>query len=213
MENNKTRQKTRHNAIIELLLWNKSFQNYVSFLAKAPTSYEGPYGKIIYQIRAFIDTPRFSKDYKAEKHFYMLNQLDLNLLPDIFVSTRSSPDCLTKHSHSFPDRRVTEHSRLLPQEPNKTTVSKNFTYMLVKNGTVEVTAKTDQRGYTSGQVIKVSTAIDNKSGKSTGTIVASLIQVMVKFLCMAVFQHCSVLMASAKCFDNDASPHETLRSL
>ncbi|XP_062874005.1 arrestin domain-containing protein 1a isoform X2 [Trichomycterus rosablanca] len=113
--------------------------------AKAPTSFEGPYGKIIYQIRAFIDTPRFSKDYKAEKLFYMLNQLNLNVLPDIY-------------------------------EPNTSSVTKNFTYMLVKNGTVELTTKTDQRGYTAGQVIKVSAVIDNKSGKSTGTIVASLIQ-------------------------------------
>lgn len=53
--------------------------------------------------------------------------------------------------------------------------------MLVKNGTVVLVAKTDQRGYVEGQVIKVSTEIDNQSGKNTGHIVASLIQVMIYY--------------------------------
>lgn len=53
--------------------------------ATAPTSYEGPYGKTIFEIRAFIDTPRFSKDYKAEKPFFILKPLDLNDVPDIQV--------------------------------------------------------------------------------------------------------------------------------
>ncbi|GAA6073587.1 arrestin domain-containing protein 1a, partial [Tachysurus ichikawai] len=113
--------------------------------ATAPTSYEGPYGKIMYKVRAFIDTPRFSKDYKTEKPFYMLNNINLNEVPDIY-------------------------------EPNSSTISKNFSYMLVKNGTVVLVAKTDQRGYTAGQVIKVSTEIDNQSGKNTGHVVACLIQ-------------------------------------
>lgn len=67
------------------------FKNYANippffFSAKAPTSYEGPYGKITYKIRAFIDTPRFSKDYRTEKPFYMLNNINLNEVPDIYVS-------------------------------------------------------------------------------------------------------------------------------
>uniref|UniRef100_A0A4W4H1M9 Arrestin C-terminal-like domain-containing protein n=1 Tax=Electrophorus electricus TaxID=8005 RepID=A0A4W4H1M9_ELEEL len=113
--------------------------------ATAPTSYEGPYGRIMYRIRALIDTPRFSKDYKMEKPFYMLNNIDLNEVPDI-------------------------------HEPNSSSVTKNFSYMLVKNGTVLLTTETDLRGYTPGQVIKLSTKIDNRSGKSTGYVVASLMQ-------------------------------------
>ncbi|XP_029940587.1 arrestin domain-containing protein 1b [Salarias fasciatus] len=49
----------------------------------APTSFEGPFGKIAYRVRAVIDTPRFSKDYKAQKPFYLLNLLNLNEVPDI----------------------------------------------------------------------------------------------------------------------------------
>lgn len=56
--------------------------------AAAPTSFEGPFGKIIYRVRAVIDTPRFSKDHKALKPFYLLNLLDLNDVPDIEVSAR-----------------------------------------------------------------------------------------------------------------------------
>ncbi|XP_030625520.1 arrestin domain-containing protein 1b [Chanos chanos] len=51
--------------------------------ASAPTSFEGPFGKIVYRVRAAIDTPRFSKDYKAQKPFYLLNLLNLNEIPDI----------------------------------------------------------------------------------------------------------------------------------
>ncbi|XP_037340751.1 arrestin domain-containing protein 1b [Pungitius pungitius] len=49
----------------------------------APTSFEGPFGKIIYRVRVNIDTPRFSKDYKAQKPFYLLNMLNLNEVTDI----------------------------------------------------------------------------------------------------------------------------------
>ncbi|XP_029693863.1 arrestin domain-containing protein 1b [Takifugu rubripes] len=48
-----------------------------------PTSFEGPFGKIVYRVKAVIDTPRFSKDYKAQKPFYLLNLLNLNEVPDI----------------------------------------------------------------------------------------------------------------------------------
>ncbi|XP_028827743.1 arrestin domain-containing protein 1b [Denticeps clupeoides] len=51
--------------------------------ASAPTSFEGPFGKISYRIKAIIDTPRFSKDYKLQKPFYLLNLLNLNEVPDI----------------------------------------------------------------------------------------------------------------------------------
>ncbi|XP_076126215.1 arrestin domain-containing protein 1-like [Alosa pseudoharengus] len=113
--------------------------------ATAPTSYEGPYGKIIFEIRAFVDTPRFSKDYKAEKPFFILKPLDLNNVPDI-------------------------------QDISSSSVTKDFTYMLVKNGTIVLKATSDLRGYTPGQIIKLETEIENKSGKSTSTLVASLIQ-------------------------------------
>ncbi|KAM9841600.1 arrestin domain-containing protein 1b [Aulostomus maculatus] len=49
----------------------------------APTSFEGPFGKIIYRVKATIDTPRFAKDYKAQRPFYLLNMLNLNEVPDI----------------------------------------------------------------------------------------------------------------------------------
>ncbi|XP_029372063.1 arrestin domain-containing protein 1b [Echeneis naucrates] len=48
-----------------------------------PTSFEGPFGKIAYRVRAVIDTPRFSKDYKAQRPFYLLNLLNLNEVPNI----------------------------------------------------------------------------------------------------------------------------------
>ncbi|KAJ8263390.1 hypothetical protein COCON_G00158470 [Conger conger] len=111
----------------------------------APTSYEGPYGKITYRVRASIDTPRFSKDYKAQKSFYLLKPLNLNEVPDI-------------------------------EKPNSTTITKQFTYLLVKSGTLTLKAKTDQRGYIPGQVIKLSTEIHNKSSKRTDCVLASLIQ-------------------------------------
>ncbi|XP_034565985.1 arrestin domain-containing protein 1b [Notolabrus celidotus] len=49
----------------------------------APTSFEGPFGKIVYRVKVAIDTPRFSKDYKAQRPFYLLNLLNLNEVPDI----------------------------------------------------------------------------------------------------------------------------------
>lgn len=51
----------------------------------APTSFEGPFGKINYRVKAVIDTPRFSKDYKAQRPFYLLNLLNLNEVSDIEV--------------------------------------------------------------------------------------------------------------------------------
>lgn len=52
-----------------------------------PTSFEGVFGKIIYRVRVVIDTPRFSKDYKAQRAFYLLNMFNLNEVPDIEVSS------------------------------------------------------------------------------------------------------------------------------
>ncbi|XP_036272810.1 arrestin domain-containing protein 1 [Pipistrellus kuhlii] len=49
----------------------------------APTSFEGPFGKIAYQVRATIDTPRFSKDHQCSCAFYVLSPLNLNSIPDI----------------------------------------------------------------------------------------------------------------------------------
>ena len=59
-------------------------------LVAAPTSFEGPFGKITYRVRVAIDTPRFSKDYKAQRAFYLLNLLNLNEVPEIEVSTLMS---------------------------------------------------------------------------------------------------------------------------
>lgn len=54
----------------------------------APTSFEGPFGRINYRVKAVIDTPRFCKDYKAQRPFYLLNLLNLNEVPDIEVRNR-----------------------------------------------------------------------------------------------------------------------------
>ncbi|XP_012929366.1 arrestin domain-containing protein 1 isoform X2 [Heterocephalus glaber] len=53
--------------------------------ATAPTSFEGPFGRIVHQVRATIDTPRFSKDHKCSLVFYILSPLNLNSIPDIEV--------------------------------------------------------------------------------------------------------------------------------
>nr|XP_019959794.1 PREDICTED: arrestin domain-containing protein 1 [Paralichthys olivaceus] len=60
-----------------------SFQFQFLIPVAAPTSFEGPFGKIAYRVRAAIDTPRFSKDYKAQRPFYLLNLLNLNEVPNI----------------------------------------------------------------------------------------------------------------------------------
>lgn len=60
-------------------------------IASVPTSFEGPFGKIFYRVRAVIDTPRFSKDYKAQRAFYLLNVLNLNDVQDIEVRTPEHP--------------------------------------------------------------------------------------------------------------------------
>ncbi|XP_014826497.1 PREDICTED: arrestin domain-containing protein 1-like [Poecilia mexicana] len=113
--------------------------------ASSPTSFEGSYGKIIYRVRAFIETPRFAKDYSTEKPFYLLSLLNLNELPDIWG-------------------------------PSTSEVTQQFTYMLLKTGTIVLKAETDMKGYTPGQIIKVSAYIHNQSSKSTGHIAASLMQ-------------------------------------
>uniref|UniRef100_A0A8C7UXT2 Arrestin domain containing 1 n=1 Tax=Oncorhynchus mykiss TaxID=8022 RepID=A0A8C7UXT2_ONCMY len=114
--------------------------------ASVPTSFEGNYGKVMYRVRAFIDTPRFSKDYKVEKPFYLLSLLNLNDVPDIHGRSSSS-------------------------------ITKKFTYLLgVKTGTVVLKAHSDMKGYTPGQVIQLTTELHNQSGKTTGTVVACLIQ-------------------------------------
>ncbi|XP_057689082.1 arrestin domain-containing protein 1a isoform X2 [Corythoichthys intestinalis] len=55
-----------------------------------PTSFTGNYGRIVYRIRAFIDTPRFSKDYSTEKAFFLLDALNLNKIPEIWGPCSSS---------------------------------------------------------------------------------------------------------------------------
>ncbi|KAK2888525.1 arrestin domain-containing protein 1b [Channa argus] len=66
-----------------------------------PTSFEGPFGKIIYRVRAVIDTPRFTKDYKIQKPFYILNMLNLNKVsgierPSYAVTTKKFSYLLVK---------------------------------------------------------------------------------------------------------------------
>ncbi|CAL8297335.1 unnamed protein product [Gadus morhua 'NCC'] len=113
--------------------------------AVAPTSFEGTYGKIIYRVRAFVDTPRFTKDFKTEKPFYLLTLLNLNDVPEI-------------------------------RGPNVSAVTREFTYLLVKSGSIVLKAESDMRGYTPGQVIKLAVNIHNQSGKTTSMVVASLMQ-------------------------------------
>ncbi|XP_030579639.1 arrestin domain-containing protein 1a isoform X1 [Archocentrus centrarchus] len=113
--------------------------------ATAPTSFEGNYGRIIYRVRAFIDTPRFTKNYNTEKAFYMLSLLNLNKLPEIWGTCSSA-------------------------------VTQQFTYMLMKTGTIVLRAQTDMKGYTPGQIIQVTANIYNQSGKNTGNMAASLMQ-------------------------------------
>lgn len=59
--------------------------------ATAPTSFEGPFGKIVHQVRATIDTPRFSKDHQCSCVFYILSPLNLNSIPDIEVRVGQQP--------------------------------------------------------------------------------------------------------------------------
>ncbi|XP_070614814.1 arrestin domain-containing protein 1 isoform X1 [Erythrolamprus reginae] len=113
--------------------------------ASAPTSFEGPFGKVMHQVKAVIETSRFSKDHKCHKVFYVLCPLNLNDIPDI-------------------------------EQCNTNSIAKKFSYKLVKTGNVVLTATTDLKGYTVGQVIQLRTDIENKSGRDTSTIVASLIQ-------------------------------------
>ncbi|KAJ3604304.1 hypothetical protein NHX12_029045 [Muraenolepis orangiensis] len=113
--------------------------------ATAPTSFEGTYGKIVYRVRAFVDTPRFAKDYKTEKPFYLLTLLNLNDVPEILG-------------------------------PSVSAVTREFTYLLVKSGSVVLKAESDMKGYTPGQVIKLNVTVHNQSGKTTSMVVASLMQ-------------------------------------
>lgn len=56
-------------------------------------------------------------------------------------------------------------------------MTRKFSYLLVKTGTLMLKARSDLRGYTPGQVIQLATEIHNKSGKDTGCVLASLVQV------------------------------------
>ncbi|XP_053328991.1 arrestin domain-containing protein 1 [Spea bombifrons] len=111
----------------------------------APTSFEGPFGKVTHQIRAVIETRRLSKDYKSNKLFYILRPLDLNEIPEI-------------------------------EQLSCATATKKFNYKLVKSGQLMLKVTTDLRGYVVGQPIQIHAELENKSGRDTGAIVASLIQ-------------------------------------
>nr|DBA21167.1 TPA: hypothetical protein GDO54_017861 [Pyxicephalus adspersus] len=62
------------------------------------------------------------------------------------------------------------------QQLSCATATKKFNYKLVKSGQLLLSVTSDLRGYIVGQVIKIHTEVDNKSGRDTGAIVASLIQ-------------------------------------
>ncbi|NP_001086818.1 arrestin domain containing 1 S homeolog [Xenopus laevis] len=111
----------------------------------SPTSFEGPFGKVMNQVRAVIETKRLSKDYKSTRPFYILRPLDLNEIPEI-------------------------------EQQNCSSAAKKFNYLLVKSGQVLLTASSDLRGYVVGQAIQIHTELENKSGRDTSSIVASLIQ-------------------------------------
>lgn len=66
------------------------------------------------------------------------------------------------------------------QQPNTMSVTKKFNYKLVKSGNVILTATSDLKGYIVGQVIQLRTDIENKSGRDTGAVVASLLQVSIQ---------------------------------
>lgn len=58
-------------------------------------------------------------------------------------------------------------------------ITKKFNYKLVKSGNIILTATSDLKGYIVGQAIQLRTDIENKSGRDTGAVVASLLQVGV----------------------------------
>lgn len=76
---------------------------------------------------------------------------------------------------------------LSPQQSSYAVITKKFSYLLVKTGTLMLKARSDLRGYIPGQVIKLATEIHNKSGKDTGCVLASLIQVAAGLLNINVF--------------------------
>lgn len=65
------------------------------------------------------------------------------------------------------------------KQPNVASITKKFSYKLVKTGSVVLSARTDLRGYVAGQVLRLQADIENQSGKSTGPVMASLLQVRV----------------------------------
>lgn len=64
------------------------------------------------------------------------------------------------------------------QEKSSSAVKQQFTYMLMKTGTVTLKAETDMKGYTPGDIIQVMANLHNQSGKTTGNIGAGLVQVI-----------------------------------
>uniref|UniRef100_A0A3P9JME7 Arrestin domain containing 1b n=1 Tax=Oryzias latipes TaxID=8090 RepID=A0A3P9JME7_ORYLA len=155
--------------------------------AAVPTSFEGPFGKVVYRVQASIDTPRFSKDYKTLKVFYLLNTLNLNEVPNIEVRFTFGmspyllkiPTLVVSINNQPLFLRKTQTLALrffFMQQPSSALTSKKFSYLLVKTGTLMLKTCSDLRGYVPGQVIKLSTEIHNKSGKDTGCVLASLIQ-------------------------------------
>lgn len=66
------------------------------------------------------------------------------------------------------------------QQPNTMSITKKFNYKLVKSGNIILTATSDLKGYIVGQAIQLRTDIENKSGRDTGAVVASLLQVSIQ---------------------------------
>lgn len=68
------------------------------------------------------------------------------------------------------------------QEACSSAVTQQFTYMLMKTGTIVLKAQTEMKGYTPGQIIQVMANIHNQSGKTTGNMAASLMQVNIGYV-------------------------------
>lgn len=121
-----------------------------------------------YKPAKMLEATKQSLDYKIWKRSKGVNIYASLYL--IIIHCQSHKECLFWVTVLFSDA-------VFCQQPSCAVTTKKFTYFLVKTGTLMLKAHSDLRGYTPGQIIKLSTEIHNKSGKDTGYILASLIQV------------------------------------
>lgn len=105
--------------------------------------------------------------FKAEDDLILVVLSSLVLL---LVHSPSVTTLLSEFHDTYSVTRSLQHSSCA-------FTTKKFSYLLVKSGTLLLKARSDLKGYVPGQVIKLATEIHNKSGKDTGYVLASLIQV------------------------------------